>query len=141
MKELNLIKLEESILLNIARDMNKYAKVIDEPNTIWYAKYLEVQQAIKEMIDVAEGFVPEKEWEGLVNNLREMYRGMGSAYSAMRQLYSSVNRLPKIFQPLNNAKLNVCNKIKSVITNLQAGKSYCEETIEYVENKIHPIEE
>ncbi len=146
-RELNMINRNsnelyiKSILLNTARDMNKYAKAIDEPNTIWYVKYLEIQQAIKEMIDVAEGFVPEKEWEGLVDNLREMYSAMGKAYSAMRQLYSAVNTLPKISQPLNFAKLNVCNKLKSIITNLKAGKLYCDETIEYVENTIHPIKD
>lgn len=131
----------KSILINTARDMNKYAEAIDEPNTIWYAKYLEVQQAIKEMIDIAEGFVSEKEGEGLIDNLRDMNSGMGNAYSAMRQLYSAVNRLPKISQPLIIAKLNVCNKVKSIITNLQAGQLYCDETIEYVENRIHPIED
>ena len=129
----------KSILLNTARDMNKYAKEIDKPNMVWYAKYLEVQQAIKEMLDVSEGLVSEKEWEDLVDNLREMYSGMGNAYSGMRQLYSAVNKLPKISQPLNIAKLNVCNKLKSIISNLQAGKSYCDETIEYIENRIHPL--
>lgn len=129
----------KSILLNAARDMNKYAKEIDEPNTIWYAKYLEVQQAIKEMLDVSEGLVSEKEWEDLVGNLREMYSGMGNAYSGMRQFYSAVNKMPKISQPLNIAKLNVCNKLKSIISNLQAGKSYCDETIEFIENRIHPL--
>ena len=92
------------------------------------------------MLDVAEEFVPEKEWEGMVDNLREMYSGMGNTYSAMRQLYSAVNKLPRIYQHLNIAKLNVCNKLKSIISNLQTGKSYCEETIEYIENRIHPIE-
>lgn len=144
-RELNIIRNSntlhfKSILINTARDMNKYAKAIDEPNTIWYAKYLEVQQAIKEMIDIAEGLVSEKEWEALIDNLRDMNSGMGNAYSAMRQLYSAVNRLPKISQPLILAKLNVCNKVKSIITNLQAGQLYCDETIEYVENRIHPIE-
>lgn len=129
----------KSILLNTARDMNRYAKAIDGPNTIWYDKYLEVQQAIKEMLDVSEGLVPEKEWEDLVDNLRVMYSGMGNAYSGMRQFYSAVNKLPKIYQPLNIAKLNVCNKLKIIILNLQAGKLYCDETIEYIENKIHPI--
>lgn len=129
----------KSVLLNAARDMNKYAKEIDEPNTIWYAKYLEVQQAIKEMLDVSEGLVSEKEWEDMVDNLHEMYNGMGNAYSAMRQFYSAVNKLPKISQPLNIAKLNVCNKLKNIISNLQAGKLYCDETIEYIENKIHPL--
>ena len=129
----------KSILLNAARDMNKYAKEIDEPNSIWYAKYLEVQQAIKEMLNVSEGFVSEKEWEGLVADLREMNNGMGNAYSGMRQFYSAVNKLPKIFQPLNIAKFNVCDKLKSIISNLQAGKSYCDETIEFIENRIHPL--
>ncbi len=129
----------KSILLNTARDMNKYAKEIDEPNTIWYAKYLEVQQAIKEMLNISEGIVTEKEWDSMVDNLREMHSGMGNAYSAMRQLHSAVNKLPKISQPLNIAKLNVCNKLKSLISNLQAGKLYCDETIEYIENKIHPL--
>ena len=129
----------KSILLNAARDMNKYAKRIDEPNSIWYAKYLEVQQAIKEMLNISEGLVPEKEWEGLVVDLREMNNGMGNAYSGMRQFYSAVNNLPKIFGPLNIAKLNVCNKLKNIISNLQAGKSYCDETIEYIENRIHPL--
>lgn len=143
--ELNLIQRNsnvlhvKSILLNTAKDMNKYAREIDEPNTIWYAKYLEVQQAIKEMLDVSEGLVSEKEWEDMVDNLREMYNGMGNAYSEMRQFYSAVNKLPKISQPLNIAKLNVCNKLKSIISNLQAGKLYCDETIEYIENKIHPL--
>lgn len=143
--ELNLIQRNsnilhvKSILLNTAKDMNKYAKEIDEPNTIWYAKYLEVQQAIKEMLDVSEGLVSEKEWEDMVDNLREMYNGMGNAYSEMRQFYSAVNKLPKISQSLNIAKLNVCNKLKSIISNLQAGKLYCDETIEYIENKIHPL--
>lgn len=131
----------KSILLNTARDMNKYAKEIDEPNTIWYSKYLEVQQAIKEMLDVSEGLVSEKEWENMVDNLREMNNGMGNAYSAMRQLYSAVNKMPKISQPLNIAKLNVCSKLKSIISNLQAGKLYCDETIEYIENKIHPLKD
>ena len=129
----------KSILLNAARDMNKYAKEIDEPNSIWYAKYLEVQQAIKEFLDISEGLVSEKEWEYMVDNLRKMYNGMGNAYGAMRQLFSAVNKLPKISQPMNIAKLNVCNKLKSMISNLQAGKKYCDETIEYIENKIHPL--
>lgn len=129
----------KSILLNTARDMNKYAKEIDEPNSIWYSKYLEVQQAIKEMLDISEGLVSEKEWEDMVDNLREMYNSMGNAYSAMRQFYSAVNKMPKISQPLNIARLNVCNKLKSIISNLQAGKLYCDETIEYIENKIHPL--
>jgi len=133
------ILLTKSILLNAARNMNKYASEIEKPNTIWYAKYLEVQQAIKEMLDVSEGLVSEKEWEDMVGNLREMYNGMGNAYSAMRQFYSAVNKLPKISQPLNIAKLNVCNKLKSIISNLQAGKSYCDETIEFIENRIHPL--
>lgn len=131
----------KSILLNAARDMNKYAKEIDEPNSIWYAKYLEAQQAIKEMLNVSEGLVSEKEWQGLVADLREMNNGMGNAYSAMRQFYSAVNKLPKIFQPLNIAKLNVCNKLKSIISNLQTGKLFCDETIEYIENKIHPLKD
>lgn len=131
----------KSILLNAARDMNKYAKEIDEPNSIWYAKYLEVQQAIKEMLNVSEGLVPEKEWQGLVADLCEMNNGMGNAYSGMRQFYSAVNKLPKIFQPLNIAKLNVCNKLKSIISNLQTGKLFCDETIEYIENKIHPLKD
>lgn len=131
----------KSILLNVAKDMNKYAREIDEPNTIWYAKYLEIQQAIKEMLDVSEGLVSENKWEDMVDNLRKMYNGMGNAYSAMRQLYSTVNKLPKISQPLNIAKLNVCNKLKSIISNLQAGKSYCDETIEYIENRIHPLKD
>lgn len=131
----------KSILLNAARDMNKYAKEIDEPNSIWYAKYLEVQQAIKEMLNVSEGLVSEKEWQGLVADLREMNNGMGNAYSGMRQFYSAVNKLPKIFQPLNIAKLNVCNKLKSIISNLQTGKLFCDETIEYIENKIHPLKD
>lgn len=129
----------KSILLNTARDMNKYAKEIDEPNSIWYSKYLEVQQTIKEMLDISEGLVSEKEWEDMVDNLREMYNSMGNAYSAMRQFYSAVNKMPKISQPLNIARLNVCNKLKSIISNLQAGKLYCDETIEYIENKIHPL--
>lgn len=146
-RELNLINKSsntlhvKSILLNTARDMNKYAKEIDEPNTIWYAKYLEVQQAIKEMLDISEGIVTEKEWDSMVDNLREMHSGMGNAYSAMRQLHSAVNKLPKISQPLNIAKLNVCNKLKTLISNLQAGKLYCDETIEYIENKIHPLKD
>ena len=131
----------KSILLNAARDMNKYAKEIDEPNSIWYAKYLEVQQAIKEMLNVSEGLVSEKEWQGLVADLREMNNGMGNAYSGMRQFYAAVNKLPKIFQPLNIAKLNVCNKLKSIISNLQTGKLFCDETIEYIENKIHPLKD
>ena len=131
----------KSILLNAARDMNKYAKEIDEPNSIWYAKYLEAQQAIKEMLNVSEGLVSEKEWQGLVADLREMNNGMGNAYSGMRQFYSAVNKLPKIFQPLNIAKLNVCNKLKSIISNLQTGKLFCDETIEYIENKIHPLKD
>ena len=131
----------KSILLNVAKDMNKYAREIDEPNTIWYAKYLEIQQAIKEMLDVSEGLVSENKWEDMVDNLRKMYNGMGNSYSAMRQLYSAVNKLPKISQPLNIAKLNVCNKLKSIISNLQAGKSYCDETIEYIENRIHPLKD
>ena len=131
----------KSILLYAARDMNKYASEIEKPNTIWYAKYLEDQQAIKEMLDVSEGLVSEKEWEDMVGNLREMYNGMGNAYSAMRQFYSAVNKLPKISQPLNIAKLNVCNKLKSIISNLQAGKLFCDETIEYIENKIHPLKD
>ena len=129
----------KSILLNAARDMNRYAKEIDEPKKNWFAKYLKVQQAIKEMLGVSEGLVSEKEWEDLVDNLREMYSGMGNAYSGMRQFYSAVNKLPKIYQPLNVAKLNVCNKLKNIISNLQAGKLYCDETIEYIENKIHPL--
>lgn len=131
----------KSILLNAARDMNKYAKEIDEPNSIWYAKYLEAQQAIKEMLNVSEGLVSEKEWQGLVADLREMNNGMGNAYSGMRRFYSAVNKLPKIFQPLNIAKLNVCNKLKSIISNLQTGKLFCDETIEYIENKIHPLKD
>ena len=131
----------KSILLDVARDMNKYANEIDEPNIIWYSKYLELQQAIKEMLDVSEGLVSEKEWEDMVDNLRKMNNGMGNAYSGMRQLYSSVNKLPKISQPLNMAKLNVCNKLKSIISNLQAGKVYCDETIEYIENRIHPLKD
>lgn len=131
----------KSILLDVARDMNKYANEIDEPNIIWYSKYLELQQAIKEMLDVSEGLVSEKEWENMVDNLRKMNNGMGNAYSGMRQLYSSVNKLPKISQPLNMAKLNVCNKLKSIISNLQAGKVYCDETIEYIENRIHPLKD
>lgn len=131
----------KGILLNTAKDMNMYAKEIDEPNTIWYTKYFELQQAIKEMLDVTEGLTPEKEWVGMVDNLREMYNGMGNAYSAMRQFYSIVNKMPKISQPLNIAKLNVCNKLKSIISNLQAGKLYCDETIEYIENRIHPLKE
>lgn len=129
----------KSILLNAARDMNKYAKEIDEPNTIWYAKYLQVQQAIKEMLDVSEGLVSPKEWEDLVKKLHDMNSGMGNGYSSMRQLYSAVNKLPKISQPLNIAKLNVCNKLKNIISNLQAGQLYCDETIEYIENRIHPF--
>jgi hypothetical protein len=121
--------------------MNKYAKEIDEPNSIWYAKYLEAQQAIKEMLNVSEGLVSEKEWQGLVADLREMNNGMGNAYSGMRQFYSAVNKLPKIFQPLTIAKLNVCNKLKSIISNLQTGKLFCDETIEYIENKIHPLKD
>ena len=131
----------KSIFLNAARDMNKYAKEIDEPNSIWYAKYLEAQQAIKEMLNVSEGLVSEKEWQGLVADLREMNNGMGNAYSGMRRFYSAVNKLPKIFQPLNIAKLNVCNKLKSIISNLQTGKLFCDETIEYIENKIHPLKD
>ena len=131
----------KSILLNAARDMNKYAKEIDEPNSIWYAKYLEAQQAIKEMLNVSEGLVSEKEWQGLVADLREMNNVMGNAYSGMRRFYSAVNKLPKIFQPLNIAKLNVCNKLKSIISNLQTGKLFCDETIEYIENKIHPLKD
>ena len=92
------------------------------------------------MLDVAEGFIPEKEWEGMVDNLRELYNGMGNAYSAMRQLYSAVNKLPRISQHMNIARLNVCKKLKSIISNMQTGKSYCEETIEYIENRIHPFE-
>lgn len=131
----------KSILIKISRDMNKYANAIDEPNTIWYTKFLDVQQAIKEMLDVTQGFVPEKEWEDMVDNLRKMNNGIGNAYSAMRQFYSAVSKLPKISQPLNIAKINVCNKLKSIITNLHAGKLYCDETIEYIENRIHPLED
>lgn len=144
-QELNVIRRNnnvlhtKSVLLNAARDMNQYAKEIDEPNKIWYAKYMEVQLAIKEMLDVSEGFVSEKEWEEMVDTLREMNNGMGYAYSAMRQFYSAVNKLPKISQPLNIARSNVCNKLKSLISNLQDGKTYCDETIDYIEKKIHPL--
>lgn len=131
----------KSILLNAAKDMNKYAVEIEEPNSNWYRNYLELQKAIKGMMSVSDGLVSKKEWEDLVEKLHYMTNQMGAAYSAMRQLYTAVDKLPKIMQQLIIARNNVCNKLKKIISNLKEGKRYCEETIEYIEDAIHPISE
>lgn len=129
----------KSIFLNVAKDMNKYATNIDEPNDAWYAGFVDMQQAIKEMLDVSAGFVSDKEWESILDSMRMMSSRMDGTYGAMREMYSSVNKLPKVVQQLNVAKNNLCNKLKKVMSNLKEGKRYCEETISYIEDVIHPI--
>lgn len=129
----------KSIFLNVAKDMNKYATSIDEPNDAWYAGFVDMQQAIKEMLDVSAGFVSDKEWESVLDSMRIMSSQMDKTYGSMREMYSSVNKLPKVIQQLNVAKNNVCNKLKKIMSNLKEGKLYCEETINYIEDVIHPI--
>ena len=65
---------------------------------------------------------------------------MGNTYSSMRQFYSSVNSLPKMSQQLNVARNNVCNMLKCIISNLKEGQLYCNQTIEHIEDTIHPME-
>ena len=77
---------------------------------------------------------------GLVDSLHYLSGEMGKTYSAIRQLYTAVNSIPKISQPLNIARQNVCKTLKDILTNVETGRDYCEETISAIENQIHPIE-
>ena len=130
----------KNLLANVAKDMNRYAKDIEIPNVEWHSNYLELQKAIKGLLAVSQGLISVEKWENLIATMRYTSSQMGDSYSSMRQFYSSVNSLPKMSQQLNVARNNVCNKLKSVISNLKEGQLYCNQTIEHIEDTIHPME-
>ena len=125
--------------MNVAKEMNRYAMGIKGPNDRWYSSFIELQDSIKSMLNISDGLVTADEWEKSLVSLRYTSSQMWAAYGAMRELYTAVNRLPKLMQQLNVAKINVCNILKQVISNLKEGKKYCDETVEYIEDAIHPL--
>ena len=130
----------KSICINTARDMNRYAKDIDVANKSWFTGLGKMQDAVRNMLEISEGLTSNSDWEGLVDSLHYLSGEMGKTYSAIRQLYTAVNSIPKISQPLNIARQNVCKTLKDILTNVETGRDYCEETISAIENQIHPIE-
>lgn len=130
----------KSICINTARDMNRYAIDIDVANKSWFTDFGKMQGAVRNMLEISEGLTSNNDWEGLVDSLRYLSDEMGKTYSAIRQLYAAVNSIPKISQPLNIARQNVCKTLKDILMNVETGRDYCEDTISVIENKIHPIE-
>ena len=128
-----------SYCMNVAKEMNKYAIGIKEPNDRWYSDFIELQGAIKMLLNISEDLYSSEDWERVLGQLRYTSNQMEAAYGSMREFYSAINRLPKIMEQLNVAKSNVCNKLKQIVSNLKEGKKYCDETIEYIEDSIHPI--
>ena len=128
-----------SFCMNVAKEMNRYAMGIKGPNDRWYSSFIELQDSIKSMLNISDGLVTADEWEKSLVSLRYTSSQMWAAYGAMRELYTAVNRLPKLMQQLNVAKIKVCNILKQVISNLKEGKKYCDETVEYIEDAIHPL--
>jgi hypothetical protein len=120
--------------------MNRYAKDIDVANKSWSTGLGKMQDAVRNMLEISEGLTSNSDWEGLVDSLHYLSGEMGKTYSAIRQLYTAVNSIPKISQPLNIARQNVCKTLKDILTNVETGRDYCEETISAIENQIHPIE-
>lgn len=135
-KSANQIQLAKNIINSSAKDMNLYAKRLDQPIQDWLAFFREAIKATKEMLQISDYVIKRETWIENKTSLNLLFTTLDGSYSQIIAFHNTVRATPKMTQALIAAQKNVCVKLKSLLDCIDKGKKDLLETIDLINKKL-----